>query len=57
LDCGALLLTAVLELISGFGLVALTALYSTRDQHQSPGMPEVGFLAVPALATTPREGA
>src|SRR5262249_7934609 len=43
----AFLLTALLELISGFGLAALTALYSTRDQHRSPGTREGASLAVP----------
>ena len=46
MDGVALLLTALLELISGFGLVALTALFSTLDEHRSPGTPE----------TTRREG-
>jgi len=46
MDGVALLLTALLELISGFGLAALTALFSTLDEHRSPGTPE----------TTRREG-
>jgi hypothetical protein len=41
MDGVALLLTALLELISGFGLAALTALYSARD----PGTPEGACLA------------
>src|SRR5262245_61590025 len=55
MDGVALLLTALLELISGFGLAALTALYFPRDQHRSPGTPEGAFLAVPMPETTPRE--
>jgi len=51
----ALLLTALLELISGFGLAALTALYSSRDQCRSQRTPEGASLAVPMPETTPRE--
>jgi hypothetical protein len=57
MDGVALLLTAVLELISGFGLAALTALYRARDQHRSSRTPEGGSLAVSAPETAPREGA
>ena len=45
MDGVALLLTALLELISGFGLAALTALYSPRDQYRSPGTLEGASLA------------
>jgi len=57
MDGVALLLTALLELISGFGLAALTALYSARDQHRSPGTPEGASLAASVPDTALREGA
>jgi hypothetical protein len=46
LDAVALLLTGVLELVSGFGLAGLTALYGARDQ--SSGNLEGGSPISPA---------
>jgi len=42
IDGVALLLTAVLELVSCFGLAAVTVLHHARDQHRSSGKPEGG---------------